>query len=75
MADEDKASRSAEEVFASTLEQLKQGRKLNEAANRLAEATEAQAEGVQALTEETGRLVEEAQVTIERADDLTGPAK
>ncbi len=75
MADEDERPRTAEEVFASTLEQLKQGRKLNAEANRMAEATEAQAECVQALTEETGRLVEEAQVTIERADDLTGPAR
>jgi uncharacterized phage infection (PIP) family protein YhgE len=75
MADKDEKPRTAEEAFASTLEQLKQGRKLNEEANRLAEATEAQAEGVQALTEETGRLVEEAQVTMERADDLTSPGK
>ena len=75
MADKDEKPRTAEEVFASTLEQLRQGRKLNEEANRLAEATEAQADGVQRLTEETGRLVEEAQVTIERADDLTGPGK
>jgi hypothetical protein len=75
MAHEDEKPTTAEEVFASTLEQLKQGRKLTEEANRLAEATEAQAKGVQKLTEEAERLVEEAQVTIDRADDLTGPAK
>ena len=60
-----------DEVVASTLEQLAEGRRLVEEAKRLAEATEEQASTAQELVQGTEQLLDNVQTTIQRADALT----
>ena len=56
------------EVVASTLEQLDEGRKLIEEAKRLAGGTEEQASTAQELVQDTEQLLDNVQTTIQRAE-------
>jgi uncharacterized coiled-coil DUF342 family protein len=60
-----------EEVVASTLEQLVEGRKLVEEAKRLAAVTEEQANTAQELVQGTEQLLNDVQTALQRADALT----
>jgi glutamine synthetase adenylyltransferase len=59
-----------DEAFASTQEQLRQGRMLLVEAHRLVETVEDQSD-VARLSQDAERLVEEAQATLSKAEHAT----